>query len=76
MYAAFINGNEIRGAFDLEGGKTVTALLHAHFDAEVALVDKETAEVVCGVFRNGDGWEIYEAEPDVIEVTEFIIIEI
>ena len=75
MYAAFLNGEEIRGTFDLEGGKTVTALLHVHFDAEVALVDKETAEVVCGVFRDGDGWEIYEAESDVIEV-EFIIIEL
>ena len=76
MYAAFLNGKEIRGTFDLEGGKTVTALLHAHFDAEVALVDKETAEVVCGVFCDGDGWEIYEAEPDVIEVFDFTIIEI
>ena len=51
------------------------ALLHVQFEAGVDVVDCETGEVMFSVIDRGDYWEIYEAEPDVIE-PDFIIIEI
>ena len=75
MFTIYLNGTKVPGEHDLEGAKMTAALLHAQFEASVDVVDCETGEVMFSVIDRGDYWEIYEAEPDVIEV-DFIIIEI
>ena len=75
MFTVFMNGSEVPGVHDLEGAKMTAALLHVQFEASVDVVDCETGEVMFSVINRGDYWEIYEAEPDVIEA-DFIIIEI
>ena len=76
MFKVFICGMEVPGVHDFEGAKLMAIMLHTDCDAEVYAVDTETGEIVFGVFDKGDCWEIYEAQPDVIEVTEYIIIEL
>ena len=75
MFTVYINGTKVPGVHDLEGAKFMAKLLHLQFEASVDVVDCETGEVMFSVIDRGDYWEIYEAEPDVIEV-EFIIIEL
>ena len=76
MFTVFMNGSEVPGVHDLDGAKVTAVLLHMQFDVGVDVVDNETGEVMFSVLDRGDCWEIYEAEPDVIEVFDFIIIEI
>ena len=76
MFTVYMNGTEVPGVHDLEGAKMTAALLHVQFEAGVDVVDCETGEVMFSVIDRGGYWEIYEAEPDVIEVCDFIIIEI
>ena len=75
MFTVYMNGTEVPGVHDVEGAKMTAALLHVQFEAGVDVVDCETGEVMFSVIDRGGYWEIYEAEPDVIEV-EFIIIEL
>ena len=75
MFTVYINGTKVPGVHDLEGAKFMSKLLHLQFEAGVDVVDCETGEVMFSVIDRGSFWEIYEAEPDVIEV-EFIIIEL
>ena len=76
MFTVFMNRSEVPGVHDLVGAKIMCGLLHLQFEAEVDVVDCETGEVMFSILDRGDHWEIYEAEPDVIEVFDFIIIEI
>ena len=75
MFTVYINGTKVPGVHDLDGAKFMAKLLHLQFEAGVDVVDCETGEVMFSVIDRGDYWEIYEAEPDVVEV-EFIIIEL
>ena len=75
MFTVYINLTKVPGVHDLEGAKFMAKLLHLQFEAGVDVVDCETGEVMFSVIDRGDYWEIYEAEPDVIEA-DFIIIEI
>ena len=75
MFTIYLNGTEVPGVHDLEGAKILAALLHVQFETGVDVVDCETGEVMFSIIDRGNHWEIYEAEPDVIEV-DFIIIEI
>ena len=75
MFTVYINLTKVPGVHDLEGAKFMAKLLHLQFEAGVDVVDCETGEVMFSVIDRGDYWEIYEAEPDVIEV-EFSIIEL
>ena len=75
MFTVYINGTKVPGVHDLEGAKFMAKLLHLQFEAGVDVVDCETGEVIFSVIDRGSFWEIYEAEPDVIEA-DFIIIEI
>ena len=75
MFTVYINLTKVPGVHDLEGAKFMAKLLHLQFEAGVDVVDCETGEVIFSVIDRGSFWEIYEAEPDVIEV-EFSIIEL
>ena len=75
MFTIYLNGKKVPGVHDLEGAKMTATLLHVQFEAAVDVVYCETGEVIFSVIDRGDYWEIYESEPDVIEV-DFIIIEI
>ena len=73
MFTVYINLTKVPGVHDLEGAKFMAKLLHLQFEAGVDVVDCETGEVMFSVIDRGDYWEIYEAEPDVIEADSIII---
>lgn len=76
MFTVHINGTEFPDVYGLEVAKLLAKLHHLQFEASVDVVDCETGEVMFSVIDRGSFWEIYEAEPDVIEVFDSIIIEI